>query len=236
MVDYGLFLSVAATVVAVWAANRLLPTDELGDRSPTDQLVTPLVAGLVLGRAVSLLFNDPAGLFSLREFLTIRGGVEFWPAVAMALLVLWVLRHSEDPPETRRVALLLPFVAIGLGAFQASCLLRDGCPGPKTTFGLIPGGLTTRQFPAAIAGGAALVRFAVWLVRTTLPDHHKILVGLFAIGGERALLGAVQPNLASALRRDGLQMLAAFVVLIAWWVWFELRDRQWRRYDTPRTT
>lgn len=236
MLDYGLFLSIGISALAVWVAAKIWITPELRDRSPLDHLMAPLLAGVIVGRAVTLVFSDLAGLANLREFMTIRGGVEFWPAVAAGTFVLVVLfSRPEDPPPVRRIALLAPFAMVVLAAFQMTCLLRDGCAGPASSVGLVPHDLTTRQLPMGLLGGAALVAFADWLRRSTLPDHTRILVGVFGVGAQRSLLGMIEPNLRSALRRDGITMAISFVAAIGWWAWFEHRERVWRVPAQPTT-
>lgn len=229
MVDYGLFVSFAITSTAVWLAGRLVAPVSVGERTPLDQFVAPLFAGVVVGRATTLALSDVAGLFSLREFLTVRGGVAFWPAVLAAVGVLVVLfSRPEDPPQVERVAGLAPYAIVALAAFQATCVVRDGCPGPTSGFGLVPSGLTTRQFPVGIMGGIALLAFAYWLKRSTLPSHTKILIAVVGVGIERALVGEIGPSLASARARDGIMMSLAFAATICWWAWFNRQEQQWR--------
>jgi hypothetical protein len=228
-VDYGLFVSVGLSALLVWLAPKVWKVPELGDRAPLDQLIAPLFVGMVLGRAITLVFSDLAGITSIREFMTIRGGVEFWPGVAAGTFVLVVLFHRpDDPPPVRRVALLAPFAMVMLAGFQITCLVRDGCAGPESAVGLVPHGLTTRQLPVGVLGGVALIALAGWLRVSTLPDHTRVLVAVFGVGAERSLLGVTEPNLRSALSRDGLAMVLMFAAAVGWWAWFEKRERAWR--------
>lgn len=232
MVDYGLFASIALTTAAVWLATRLWTPGDIGERTPLDQFTAPIFVAIVVGRAVTLMMSDLAGLANLREFLTVRGGVEFWPGALAGLAVLVVLfSRPTDPPQPDRVARLAPYAIVALGAFQATCFIRDGCPGPETGFGLVPSGLTTRQFPVGIVAGLTLIGFAWWLRRLTLPPQTKILVAVIGVGAERAISGAIEPSLASAAARDGISMVIAFSLALGWWTWFERQERQW----TPKT-
>lgn len=234
MVDIGLFISVGLTAVAVYLASRLFAAGDIGERSVSDQFTAPLVAGVVVGRAVTLLLSDPAGLTSLREFMTVRGGIEFWPAVLAAIVVLTTLfSRPTDPDQPARVARLLPYAIVGLGVFQGACLVRDGCPGPSSSIGLVPGGLTSRQLPIGLLGGIALVVFAWWLRRSQLPNHTKILVAVVGVGIERTVAGIAEPSLESAVARDGLFMVAAFSIAIGWWAWFVRQERQWQVPHRP---
>lgn len=229
MVDYGLFGSIALTTAAVWLATLLWPPGDIGERTPLDQFTAPIFVAIVVGRAATLLMSDLAGFANLREFLTVRGGVEFWPGALAALGVLVVLfGRPTDPPQPERVARLAPYAIVALGAFQATCFVRDGCPGSASGFGLIPPGLTTRQFPVGIIAGLSLIGFAWWLRRSTLPPQTKILVAIVGVGAERAIAGAIEPNLASAAARDGISMVIAFSLALGWWAWFERQERQWK--------
>ncbi len=128
----------------------------------------------------------------------------------------------------------MPYAIIGLAMFQATCVVRDGCPGPRSAFGLIPSGLTARQFPVGIAGGITLAAFAWWLSRTSLPSHTKVLISVLGIGVERTLAGEIAPSLASAKARDGILMLIAFTAITGWWAWFERQERQWNAPQIPK--
>ena len=231
MVDYGLFASIALSAGGVWLATRVWWDRSTGGRSPADQLTAPIFVGMVVGRAVTLIIGDPAGLVNLREFLTIRGGLEFWPAAAAGVLVLvGLFSRPDDPPQEQRVAALIPFALVALAGFQATCVVRDGCAGPASPIGLVPPGLTTRQLPVGLLAGLLLLAFARWFRASPLPAHTKILIGVFGVGAERSLLGVIEPSLDSALSKDGYAMLAAFAVTIGWCFSFERRERVWRQH------
>ena len=72
MVDYGLFASIALTTAAVWLATRLWTPGDIGERTPLDQFTAPIFVAIVVGRAVTLMMSDLAGLANLREFLTVE--------------------------------------------------------------------------------------------------------------------------------------------------------------------
>ena len=94
MIDYGLLMS----VIVAWAASSLAirmhqPDTYDSPVSVSDVLLIPGFAGLVVGRVSTLALDDPRAIGSISDLIVIRSGVEFWPAVAAAaLMVAWSAR------------------------------------------------------------------------------------------------------------------------------------------------
>lgn len=162
MIDFGLVVSLMAAIgVPALLAVRWAYGD--GSSSFLDDVTAPLLAGLAVGRLVTLALDDPSSIGSLSDMLVIRSGVEFWPgAVAAAGVVAWQASRTGTSPM-QRLAALAPLALVGYAAYEATCVFRDGCLGPVAPVGLRPPGLETTMLPvgwlvaAATLAGAALV-------------------------------------------------------------------------------
>ena len=199
MIDTGLLLSGALAAAAMWlAARRFLP-----DRPASgvvEDLLLAALWGVIAGRAFAAAFDDPASLRSLRAFLVIRGGVELWPGAAVAAVVLAVQAARRREAPLRAVAALAPVALIGYAAYEATCLVREGCYGPAAPVGLRPDGLTTTMIPGGIVVGIALVAVAVGATRLQSPSL-RLLVCLAAVATARSLVSIWLPRLGEGLTR-----------------------------------
>lgn len=204
MRDYRLLLSAAATLAVPilffvpWprqaAAWRLL--DETGGA---------LLIGLVVGRLTSVAIDDPRSLTSLSDLLIIRSGVEFWPAVAAACGSLWLSARRRHQNPWSLLALVASAGMMAWATYEATCLVRDGCPGPVTAFGLRPRGLSRRQFPVGLvvaAAGVAAARVLERARRTGLSDVDAVLVALLSIASIRAVASVWLPTVGDSLSRQ----------------------------------
>ena len=221
MLDFGLLTSAITIIAVVAVAARWAPTPALDPRGVADRLDAPVIAGILVGRLVAAALDDPTSLRSIRALLVIRGGVEFWPGVAVAVALLaWGVRRRREGPVGLTLAELAPFLLWGYATWEATCLLRDGCYGPSSSIGLVPDGLTTRQFPiglvvaAAVAAlGAALRQLWGWA------PWAKVAAAVAGVAAARSIASIWLPRLADALTRQHIQPLAVLagclVVLVA---------------------
>jgi len=177
VIDYGLLMS----VIVAWAASsfawRVHPPDTFDSMvSALDVLLVPGFVGLVVGRLSTLALDDPRAIGSISDMIVIRSGVEFWPAVAAAaLMVAW----------SARVAALAPVAMVAYGGYEAACLFRDGCYGPPTPVVLTPDGLSTPMLPVGILMGASAIAAAVlvrWLGERGWPSGAIVSVVVALIG------------------------------------------------------
>lgn len=180
MLDIGLLLTGVLLWLVLTVAARRAPVTNMTHSEVLDRLMGPALAGLVIGRLVAVVLDDPASLRSLRAVLVIRGGVEFWPGVAVAMVVLGWGLNRRGTEVRRSFAELALFALWGYATYEAACLVREGCYGPATAVGLVPDGLQTRMFPVGPAVGLTVVLVGVWVRRSVWSPTAKVLL---AAGG-----------------------------------------------------
>lgn len=215
MLDTGLLLSGIVVVGAMWVAARLLRLPA-GASATLDRLLSPAIVGLLAGRAVALVLDDPTSLGSLRSFLVIRGGVEFWPGAVIACAVLAISLRRAGAPVDITMAQLAPVALIGYGAYEATCVIREGCYGPATSLGLRPDGLTTRMLPAGVLVAIFLIAVAVVLARHfSAAPVATLAVSAAAVSGARSLASVWLPRLGDELTRQHRESIVVLVMAVA---------------------
>lgn len=224
MIDVGLLVSIAAMLVV--PAVFLRPATP--DASPSDMVelgAGPLLVGVLGGRIAAMLLDDPSSLGNIRDILIIRSGVEFWPGVAIGCACLAWNTRRQQAEVAKRLADMSVVALAAWATFEATCLLRDGCPGPPSRIGLRPDGLTTRVLPiglivAVAAGGAAwgIAR----LRRHGLDPRRCIVATVAAIAAIRSVSSIWLPHIGSGLtrqHRESIAVAALSCALLAgpWW-------------------
>lgn len=218
MLDLGLL----ATGVVIWAvlaaSARWAPTSSFRREEIIDRLYLPAFTGLLVGRVVAVILDDPTSLRSLRALMVVRSGVEFWPAVAAALAVVaWSLRRGRRD-VLLGLAELAPFLLWAYAAYEASCVLRDGCYGPVSAFGLIPDGLQTRQLPIGllVALAATALAFAMRQLWSLTPGE-KVLLAVGGLALIRSVAAFWLPRIGPGLTRPHVESLTitAAVLFVA---------------------
>lgn len=212
MLDTGLLLSGAVVLAAMWLAARRLrapwPASDVLDR-----LLLPTIVGLLVARTVALVLDDPTSLRSVRSFLVIRGGVELWPGLAAAVTTLAVSLRRAGEPVLDGLARTAPIALIGYAAFEATCLLREGCYGPHSTIGLRPDGIGTAMVPLGVLVGIVLVAVALLVDRrTTDPPMLSISMALLAVAATRSVAAVWLPRLGEELTRPHRESIAVAVL------------------------
>lgn len=216
MLDTGLLLSGVVVVAAMWLAARWLRLPwEVSEA--LDRFVAPAMVGVLVGRASALVLDDPTSLRSVRAFLVVRGGVELWPGAAAAAVVLASSLRRRAEPVLATMALLVPVALVGYGAFEATCLVREGCYGPESAIGLRPDGLTSPMVPLGVVVGLALVAVAAALAaRAYRPPVETLAIALVAVAGLRSIAAIWLPRIGEALTRPHRESIAvAFVAAVA---------------------
>ena len=181
MLDTGLIATGVAIVLVIYVSSQLAPVSAFDPEDVLDRLIAPAIGALLAGRAVATLLDDPQSFRTLRSFLVIRGGVEFWPGVLAMVVLLAIGIRRRGGSVSVGLAELAPFALWGYATFEATCLLRDGCYGPASAIGLTPNGLQTRMLPIGVLAGLAVAALAVIINRRSSGTPAKNL--LLAVGG-----------------------------------------------------
>lgn len=236
MLDLGLI----ATGVVIWAvlttAARWAPTSSFQRNEIIDRLYGPALTGLLAGRVVAVILDDPSSLRSIRALMVIRSGVELWPAVAAAIAVVaWSLRRGRHD-VLLGLAELAPFLLWAYAAYEASCVLRDGCYGPVSAFGLIPDGLQTRQLPIGLLVASATTALAFALRQMWPPSPGgRVLLAVGGLALIRSVAAFWLPRIGPGLTRPHVESLTitASVVVVAG---VTVLRRYLRRHRSPTST
>lgn len=215
MLDTGLLLTLGLLYVVVAIAARRAPVSTMGHREILDRLLGPLLAGLVTARLVAVVLDDPTSLRSLRALLVIRGGVEFWPGVAVAMVTLgWGLhRHGRQVP--RGLAELAPFALWGYATYEATCLVREGCYGPASLVGLTPDGLRTRMFPVGLAVGLIVALLGMWARRSVWSPTARVLLAVGGVAAARSVASFWLPRIGGGLTRPHVESVVVLLGVLA---------------------
>ncbi|MDW3178649.1 MAG: hypothetical protein R8J94_14760 [Acidimicrobiia bacterium] len=212
MIDYGLL---ASMIIAFGVPSMLAwwwPLDDAPVSAPSDEpagfldvTLGPAFAGLAVGRLTTLALDDPNSIGSLSDMLIIRSGVEFWPGVAAAaVVVLWAERRA-GLPHLSHPAALVPLAMVGYAAYEAACIFRDGCFGPDSEIGLQPPGVSSRMFPMGWLMAAALIVAAVAVRALASRVRSRSVVvaaATFAVAGVRAIASIWLPHVGDGLTRQ----------------------------------
>lgn len=215
MLDTGLLLTGALVWLVVAVGARWVPPSVIDRAEIVDRLVVPALVGLLGGRLVAVFLDDPASLGSLRSILVIRGGVEFWPGVVVALATLaWTLRRQRL--DVRLVlADLAPFLLWGYATYEAACVVRDGCYGPASAIGLVPDGLRTRMFPIGVTVGLAVFALGFTLRHLwSWSPTAKILLAVGGVAAARSVASIWLPALGNGPPRQHLESVAATLLVV----------------------
>jgi len=164
MMDIGLLVSIVVTVSVPALFVTPWPSGIVPD-GVVDSTMGAAVIGLLVGRLSAVAFDDPGSLTSISNLLVIRSGVEFWPGAFAAVGWLAYRARREHASAPARLAALAPAGLVAWACYEATCLVRGGCPGPAVSFGLRPDGLNSRVFPVGIAVAAAGILAALVVYR-----------------------------------------------------------------------
>ncbi len=214
MIDAGLLVSLAL-VVAV--PSVFVPRNRSAAiaNGVVDVALGAAVFGLFVGRAAALVIDDPGSLRHLSDFIVIRSGVEFWPGLVAGVAWLWFGVRRDRVRLIDRLAALTPTMVMAWAVYEGTCVIRDGCAGPLTSFGLAPSGLHHSQFPvglAVAAGGLLLSSSTGWLAARPSESATVALAGLIGVAGIKSIASFWLPHLGSGLTRQHRQSLVVFAV------------------------
>ena len=227
MIDVGLLISVVALVAIPVAWSRASDL-RVGEDRLTDAALGPLFAGLLSARIATLLLDDPSALRSFKDASVIRGGVDFWPGVAVAALVAVWSAHRARKAPLAIVAALVPFALVAYSVFEGTCIVREGCYGPRSPIGFQPAGIQSTMFPVGWVVAAVVLGAAAVIHRSKWAPEVDIWVGVMAVAWSRAISSFWLPKIGDGLTRAHQWSLvvsvAGSVVGIGWTV-ARLRSR-----------
>jgi len=161
MIDVGLLSSMAVIVAIVFVVKRWVPPLTLGTDTLGGVVANPVFAGVLVARLVAVALDDPSTLGRPRDLLLIRGGMEFWAGALAAVVVAGIGAHRAKVPVLARLGDLAVYALVAYAAFEATCVLRDGCFGPISPIGIRPRGLGAPEFPTGLFVGLAALGLAV---------------------------------------------------------------------------
>ena len=214
MIDLGLLVSIAIVVTIPALFIRPWPPDAI-DGNVVDASLGALAAGVVAGRLTALALDDPGSLTSLSDVLIIRSGVEFWAGTAVGLAWLAFGARKDKVSTAVRIAALVPAALVAWAGYEASCLVRDGCPGPASVFGLRPDGLTTRVIPigllVAVAATAAAYELSR-LHRSGMPSAEIALLAIATVAAIRSVASIWLPHIGDDLTRQHKESIAVLTM------------------------
>lgn len=237
MIDRGLLWSAVVVAVVAWVLPRLVrgPRPPL----PVDPLLLSVIGSVLIGRVFLVAVEDPAALQNLRDVLVIRGGVAFWPAVAGGVALYAYLTRDLEGSIRMRLSAATPTVLAGYGAYEATCILRDGCFGPTAGFGMTPPGFITPMLPVGWVVAALVLAWAVGHQRR-LPREGDVLLSLLFLAAVRATASFHLPRVGGQLTSPHVQSIAVAVVALGVVIGSGARDRHTTpsrsRPMTPTTT
>lgn len=232
MIDVDLLASMAIVVIVPAVFARPWPVSAAA-AGLVDTSSAALIIGIVVGRLVAVAVDDPGSLTILSDLIVVRSGVEFWPGLAAG--IAWIAiraRHDEVAPARRLAAISAPAL-VAWACYEATCLLRDGCPGPLSSIGLRPEGLVKPMVPvglivAAAASGAAIVLRRVH--RRGMADLEVVTLTITTIAAIRSVASIWLPHIGSRMTRQHQSSIA--VLVAASTVFVVLRARMPRLQET----
>jgi hypothetical protein len=216
VIDQGLLWSMAVMAVAVSLTLALAPPRTTNRRNLLDSAIGPALLGLLVGRVVAMLLEDPGSLTRPADILVLRGGVELWPAVSIGVIAGFVATRRDGRNGWAALADAAPSCLVGYAAYEGACLARSGCFGPMSKIGLIPPGLTSAMVPVGLLVAVAVVVLAAAVRRHTLRDDFggvALAIGWLAL--VRSVASIWLPKISNGPTRQHVESALVLVVTIS---------------------
>lgn len=211
MIDYGLLVSmIIAFGVPSLVGSWWTVSGRDGPIGFFDVALWPAFTGLAIGRITTLAIDDPSSIGRISDMLIIRSGVEFWPGVTAAIGAALLSAHLGLVSPSRRISELTPLAMVGYASYEAACIFRDGCYGPRNSIGLRPPGLSTTMLPIgwfmtlAVVVAAFCVHVLVARGRNPL---EIVLVAAASVASIRTVGSIWLPHVGEGLTRQHLSSL-----------------------------
>lgn len=218
MIDTGLLASIIVAIAIPSLFVKPWPPEVLSD-GILDAALGAAVIGVLVGRFTALAFDDPSSLTNLSSILVVRSGVEFWPGALAAGVWLAIRARREHAGIVIRLAALAPALLVGWALYEGTCLLRGGCPGPVSSIGLRPQGLSSRMFPVGLGVAAVAVLAAVAVSRLQRAGLSSVVVVISCVLAAsliRSVSSFWLPHIGTGLTRQHRMSIAVlgFSVLV----------------------
>lgn len=234
MIDQGLLVSIALMLVVPLVVARVARPATLASQAVVDVALPSVFVGLAVGRLTAMALDDPTGLRRFGDILLIRGGVEMWPGLVAGLITLAIGARRAGVSPASRLAELAPYGLWVYAVYEAGCLVRDGCFGPPTAFGLRPRGIGESQLPIGLMLGGVVA--IVGVVVRRLSGRSPIDAVVAALGGlavARFLAAFWLPKIGAGPTRPQVESLVAVVVIVILGTARRVMRRRERRTSLP---
>lgn len=224
MIDVGLLVSMLVAVgLPVAVATRWLPESE----GFFDRMLVPLLAGVFVGRIVTVAIDDPGAFARIGDLLIVRSGVEFWPGVTAAVGVFAFGARRGAPPVGAALATVAPLAMLGYAGYEGTCVVRSGCYGPESPIGLSPSGVSAVMVPVGWLAAVFVVLGAVALhgVASRVSWLGVCVGAITIVASVRAVASFWLPHIGDGLSRHHWQSLVVAGCSIPVAVWLGARRR-----------
>ncbi len=214
MIDIGLLASIAivlivpAVFVPPWPSSAAAP-------GLIDIAGGALLIGLLIGRLTALALDDPGSLTSLSDLLVIRSGVEFWAGVTAGVAWIAFQARRAGVVATERLAAITSPSLVAWACYEATCVIRDGCAGPLSRFGLRPDGLVQRVLPMGLMAATGAAGAAIGLRhlhRRGMPSVQIFTLAVVAMATVRSVASIWLPHIGTGLTRQHQSSIVVAVV------------------------
>ena len=214
MIDAGLLASMAILIAIPALLIQPWPPEAAG-ASVLDLTGGALLGGLIVGRLSAVALDDPGSITNLSDLVIIRSGVEFWPGVLAACIWIALSARRDNGGATPRLAAVAPAGLLAWACYEATCLIRGGCPGPISSIGLRPDGLTHRVFPvglvvAAVAGSCAVILSR--LHRRGMPSLYVPIIAILVIASIRSVASIWLPRIGRGITRQHRESIVVVAI------------------------
>jgi len=238
MIDVGLLSSMAVIVALVFVVKRWVPPLTLGTDTLGGVVANPVLAGVLVARLVAVALDDPSTLGRPKDLLLIRGGMEFWAGALAAVVVAGIGAHRARIPVVARLGDLAVYALVAYAAFEATCVLRDGCFGPLSPIGIRPRGLGAPELPTGLFAAVAVLALTV-IVRGCARRSGGMAVWVAACGLAfvRFAAALALPHIGTGPSRPqveaGAVIVGTVVVGGVVWLWAQRTDIASESPTTP---
>ncbi|MCP3975019.1 MAG: hypothetical protein GY720_11065 [bacterium] len=186
---------VAGSIALRWEAARGNAVDCASDLQ--EVLLTAAIAGIFVGRLVSMVASGVNPLTNLADILIVRGGVATGPATVAALLTIAFVARGEIIAVADALAVAS---LASLGGWHLGCLARDACLGTASDlpWAMTQSGSSVGRHPIELYAAAILLMAAAALAlrrKRPLPPGVAAATALGLASAVRLATEPLRPSL-----------------------------------------